>query len=108
MIDDLRRALRVLRRSRTFAVTAIVTLTLAVTANVTVLDLLNALLWRDIPVPQPEQLAVLTTSNPRSSYEYGLTFPLFEQLQRTQSVFSSVIGWSHVQVYNIRTGLEDT
>jgi predicted permease len=108
MVDDLRRAFRVLRRSRTFALTAIVTLALGVAANVTVFDLLNALLWRDIPAPQPEQLTVLTTSNPSSSYDYGLTFPLFEQLQKSQSVFSSVIGWSHVGVYNIHTGHEDT
>ncbi|MGH9408134.1 MAG: ABC transporter permease [Vicinamibacterales bacterium] len=108
MVDDLRRALRVLRRSRTFALTAILTLALAVAANVTVFDLLDALLWRDIPVPHPEQLTVLTTANPDSSYDYGLTFPLFEQLQKTQHVFSSVIGWSHVGVYNIQTTQEDT
>ena len=90
------------------ALTAIVTLTLAVAANVTVFALLNALLLRDAPVPHPEQLAVLTTSNPGFSYEGGLTFALFEQFQHSQSVFSSVIGWSDVGVYNIQTGQEDT
>jgi predicted permease len=89
-------------------VTAIVTLALAVAANVTVFGLLNALIWRDIPAPHPEQLTVLTISNPGSSYEFGVTFPLFEHLQTSQHVFSSVIGWSHVGVFNIQTGRQDT
>lgn len=108
MVDDLRRAFRVLRRSPAFALTAIVTLTLAIGVNVTVFGLLDGLLFREIPAPNPEQLTVLTTSNPGSLYEGGLTFPLYEQLQKTQTVFSSVIGWSHVGVYNLQTDKEDS
>lgn len=108
MVDELRRALRVLWKSPAFAFTAIVTVSVAIAANLAAFDLLNALLFRDIAAPHPQQLTVLTASVPGSTFEGGLTFPQFEQLQNDQSVFSSVIGWSDLGVFNIQTDQQDT
>jgi predicted permease len=59
MIADLRLALRQLRKSPGFAVTAMLTLALAIGANAIVFSVLNALVLRPLKVPHAESLFML-------------------------------------------------
>jgi predicted permease len=59
MLDDLKFAMRQLRRSPGFAAAVVVTLALAIGVNTTVFSLLDGFLLRRLPYPQPERLAVL-------------------------------------------------
>ena len=59
---DLRYAARQLRRSPTFATTAVVTLVLGIGANVVVFSVLNSLLLRPLDVPQPAGLYTWSTN----------------------------------------------
>jgi predicted permease len=59
MLEDLRFAMRQLRRSPGFAAAVVVTLALAIGANTAVFSLLDGFLLRRLPYPQPERLAVL-------------------------------------------------
>jgi hypothetical protein len=54
--SDLRHAVRARRRSPGFTCTVVVTLTLAIGANLTVFTLANALILANLPVPRPERL----------------------------------------------------
>ncbi len=63
-LDDFRRdvgyAVRALFRARGFAATTILTLALGIGANTTIFSLIDALVLRQLPVPDPEQLVILT------------------------------------------------
>jgi hypothetical protein len=59
MRNDLRIALRQLRRSPGFAVTAILTLALGIGANAVVFSVLNAVVLRPVKVPHAQNLAMV-------------------------------------------------
>jgi predicted permease len=59
VVEDLRLALRQLKRSPGFAAAVVVTLALAIGANTAVFSLLDGFLLRRLPYPQPERIAAL-------------------------------------------------
>jgi ABC-type antimicrobial peptide transport system permease subunit len=61
-VQDLRFALRLLRKSPGFSVTAIVTIALAVGVNAAIFSILNAAALQSLPVPQGDRLATLAIS----------------------------------------------
>ena len=64
LIQDIRFAVRVLRKDRAFAVTAILTLTLCIGANVAIFAVVNSVLLRPLPVPHAEQLVHMYNAYP--------------------------------------------
>jgi predicted permease len=59
---DARFAVRLLRRTPAFSLTAIVTLALVIGANTAVFSLADAILVRPLPYPHPERLAAVVTT----------------------------------------------
>lgn len=62
--QDLRQSARALARSRGFALTAILTLAVGIGANTAIFSLVNALLFRPLPFPEPGRLVWITNSHP--------------------------------------------
>ncbi len=98
--QDLRLALRTLRKSPGFTFTAITTLALGIGANTAIFALLDSIRLRSLPVPDPESLALLQieggnhfgiTELPRS-----LSYPVFERISEYQRGFSGVFAWAEV------------
>ncbi len=66
---DLKFAVRLLWRDRAFALTTILTLAVCIGANAAIFAIINSVLLRPLPVPQPEQLVRIFNSYPRAGVE---------------------------------------
>jgi predicted permease len=87
LLQDLRFALRRLRRSPGFALTAVFTLALGIAANVIVFGVLQALVLRPIDVPHPDR--VMTLAHRDQPYPF-FSYPEVRDVRDGNSVFSAV------------------
>lgn len=96
---DLRYGARLLRKSPTFSIVAVLTLALGTGANAAMFQLLNAVAWQPLPVDRPHELVSIDVDRHGKGrvglgYRRGiLTQPLWDALRTQQQVFSSVIAW---------------
>jgi len=100
LAQDLRYALRLLGKSPGFTAVAVLSLALGIGANSAIFSLINALVLRTLPVPQPGRLVLLSTLNPNGGKKL-LSVAMFEEIQRRQQVFSGLFGWSANAIANL-------
>jgi putative ABC transport system permease protein len=99
MLADLRFALRQLKKSPGFAVTAIVTLALGIGATTAIFTLFDQVLLRVLPVADPQQLVRLEWhgSFSGSMSDFGgdvgnyYSYPMYKDLRDKNQVFSGVL-----------------
>jgi predicted permease len=104
--NDLKFALRQLRRSPGFAVTAILTLALGIGANTAIFSLLDQALLRSLLVRDPHKLIVLkatgdawtgSTSNNGGDNNDYFSYPMYKDLRDRNQVFDGLIGTAPAQ-----------
>ena len=97
LLQDLRFALRMLRKSPGFTAVAVLTLALGIGANTAIFSLIDAVILRTLPVNRPDELLQLERQDPRYA-DVGspdFTNPLWEQVRDQQNVFSGVFAWAN-------------
>ena len=107
MIEDLRFALRQMRKSPGFALTAIVTLALGIGATTAIFSLLDQALLRSLPVRDPQQLVVLEatpynvwngdTDTSGGDPEAYFSYPMYRDLRDRNKVFDGLIAMFQTQ-----------
>jgi len=98
MLRDLQYAWRVLWKTPSFTIVAVLTLRLGIGANTAIFSLINAVMLRMLPVEHPEQLVMLTdpTSSGASvdTTEHGirerLSYPEFQELRSHNTAFTGM------------------
>jgi predicted permease len=90
VLQDVRIASRVVRKSPGFAIVAVLTLALAIGANAVVFAVLNALILRPLDVPEPDSLYAVWRVNATSEESY----PDYLDLRDRNRSFDGLAGWS--------------
>src|SRR5271170_5850097 len=65
LLQDLRFTFRTLGRDRAFTIVAVLILALGIGANIVVFSVVNTILLRPLPFPEPQQLVRLTKKAPK-------------------------------------------
>ena len=94
LMQDLRYALRMLRKSPGFTAVAVLTLAFGIGANTAMFSLIDAVMLRLLPVSKPEELLQVKRFNPRwGEASPSFTNPIWEQIRDQQDVFSRAFAW---------------
>jgi predicted permease len=102
VFQDIRYALRTLRKFPGFSAVVVLTLALGIGANTAIFSILNSLLLNNLPVKDPQQLVFLTNPDAAGGSGIGfedgardlVTYPEFQEIARGNQVFSGVLAVS--------------
>lgn len=92
LAQDLRQAIRTLRRAPLFAVIALLTLTVGVGANTAIFSLVNVLVLRDLPVRNPSRLVQFLWQYPGDPPMGSFFTEEYERFRDGNTVFEEVFG----------------
>ena len=98
LLLDVRYAVRVLRKSPSFTVVALLTLMLGIGANIVVFGVLNAVLLQPLDVSDPQSLYQIRHKPWMIGRLLTTSYPAFEDFRRRNTTFSGmtgIYGYSH-------------
>ncbi|MGH9653410.1 MAG: ABC transporter permease, partial [Bryobacteraceae bacterium] len=105
LAQDIRFGLRMMARNPVSSIVAILILAVGIGANTAIFSMVDALLLRNLPVRQPQQLSLFgqgqaagtETDLPNRSWQL-FSYPFYRELQQRNTVFSSIAAIDSIQL----------
>jgi MacB-like periplasmic core domain len=91
LAKDLRYAVRMLLKSPGFTLIAVLALGLGIGANTAIFSVFNGMLWRPLPVKDPQQLVAVAVKSRTVDFPLNLSYPDFQDFRQLKTVFSDLI-----------------
>ena len=92
MLQDLRFALRMLRKSPSATAVALLTLAIAIGATTAIFSAVNSMILQPLPFPDQGRLVALQDVEPQVE-DHGFSWPEFEDLREQAPDFSALAVW---------------
>jgi predicted permease len=111
VVQDIRYACRVFRRNPSFALVAILSLTLGIGANTALFQVVNAVRLQSLPVADPSTLVEVRLADmdgARGNFQTwhpSVTYPIWQAIAGRQQAFSAVFAWGG-DTFSLSTGGE--
>jgi predicted permease len=91
LIQDIRYGFRVLRKNPGFTAAAILTLALGIGANTAIFSVVDAVLVRPLPYPEPQRMFMVCQTRPElGATKNGVSFPNYLDWTRTTTSFEAL------------------
>jgi putative ABC transport system permease protein len=97
-MNDLRLAVRMLARSRAFALVAVALLVVGIGANALIFSAFDAILWRPLPVRHPEELVRMVQHIPRIGTSSTFHYSFYQALRDRSTTLSAIFGEAAIDV----------
>jgi predicted permease len=98
LMQDLRYGLRTLRKSPGFTVVAAITLALGIGANTAMFNLIDAIILKDLPVRQPEELVLLSGHGSEFPEPGKWSYHGFTVLREYDQVLTGLAAYTPVRI----------
>lgn len=106
MLQDLRFALRMIATRRWFSAAVIVTLALGIGINTTVFTLVNAVLFKPVPIPGGERIVTVSHQNPANPRDRsGISHPDYLEYRAQNRTFEGLEALRYGQVVISELGI---
>ena len=95
LLQDIRHAFRSLAKAPGFAAITILTLALGIGANTAIFSVVNAVVLKPLPYPQPERLVYITSQFPTLGFDkFWVSVPEYLEFRSWSSLYDAVGGYN--------------
>ena len=95
LLQDIRYAVRSLTKAPGFAAITILTLALGIGANTAIFSVVNAVVLKPLPYPQPERLVYVTSQFPTLGFDkFWVSVPEYQEFRSWSSLYDAIGGYN--------------